>query len=342
VLRLGLGFLGTVEGGRMLKLAPLVERLGFDSIWMAETRFRRDAFTPLAAMATRTRRVRLGTCVINPFTRSPLLIAMSIATLDELAGGRAILGIGASGKRWIEERYGMPFREPISAMVECINIVRELVRGARVTYHGKVFKLRDSQLGFRPARDYIPIYVGATGPQMLTLSGRIADGVIFNGFTSPEYVANAVKLVERGVRRRSDGKHVEIAGCILTCVDRDSESARHSAKEILTGYLALPEMFRLRAQVGDKLLQKRSLYDRLEKVSSLYFRGNLEQAMELVDEELLDHLAISGSPRRADDKLREYLEAGLELAIICPVGSPKQLENTISWAGAAIRSRLND
>ncbi len=311
----------------MIRWVKLAEELGYGSVWMAESRFRRDAFTPLAAFAAVTKHVRLGTAAINPFTRSPLLIAMSIASLDEVSGKRAVLGIGVSGKRWIEERYGEKFERPHKALIETVEVVRKLMAGETVTYEGKFVKMKDAKLGFKPPRTKIPVYLAPTGPKSLRLSRRVGDGVILNGFTSTEYVRNAVKIMNEASNAKRGS--FQVAGAITACVGKSSSEALDAVRPIVASYLSIPEMFELRARVGDSVLRRPGIRRIIKKIHGRFRQNQPKKAVELVTDELASHLATVGNTRECGRRVKEYRESGLHIPIISPFGNEDQVQRTI-------------
>ena len=164
---------GSVE--ELLDYARLADRVGYDTIFVPES-WSRDAFTTLGAIAAVTERVRLGPGIVNVFSRTPALIAQSIATLDELSGGRAVLGLGTSGPVVIENWHGMSFERALRRTRETVEIVKLALKGGPVDYSGEIFSLKGFRLGFKPVRDDIPIFIASIGPRNNRLAGEIADG----------------------------------------------------------------------------------------------------------------------------------------------------------------------
>src|SRR5215469_1608450 len=184
-----------------------VDELGYDTIFVPEA-WSRDAFTTLGWIAANTRHVRLGPGIVNVFSRTPTLIAQSIATLDEISDGRAVLGLGTSGARVVENWHGIKFESGLRRTRETIEIVRLALSGERVDYEGQIFKLRDFHLGFKPKRNRLPIYVASMGPKNNKLTGEIADGWMpiwlpFNGFATARAEVNAT---------------LDVAPCVVACV----------------------------------------------------------------------------------------------------------------------------
>ena len=181
--RVGLIFLDRPGLREQVLAAQYAEHRGLESVWVCETRLVRDALTPLAAFASVTERIKLATGVVNNWTRTAGLMAMSFATLQELSGGRAIMGIGAY---WVPLTWkqGIRRRKALTAMREYVVVVRRLLNMETVTHEGEVVQVRDLSLdqGFGVAREPIsvPVYLGATGPGMMQLAGQIGDGVFHN------------------------------------------------------------------------------------------------------------------------------------------------------------------
>ena len=178
------------------EVVALADRLGYDSVWLPEG-FGRDAVTFLTALGLHTERVRLATGILSTYTRTPTMTAMSAATIDELTGGRFVLGLGVGHEPMTEGGHGVPFDRPITRGRETIEIVRRLLAGERVTYEGKVFSTSGAQIDVRPVQQPLPVYLAALKPKMVRLAGEIADGVLLN-FSPKEYVEEAVGLVREG------------------------------------------------------------------------------------------------------------------------------------------------
>ena len=185
-LRFGAGLLGHYSRAypvsRVAELGALCERLGFDSYWIADQRWMRDVWVSLTATAMRTSRIQLGTRVTDPYVRHPALTAVAIASLDELSGGRAILGLGAGGSGFREMEIER--KKPVVALREAIELIRRLLAGEQTEYTGELVRFRRGGLEFATRRD-IPVVIVARGPKILELGGRIADGVMVASMASP-------------------------------------------------------------------------------------------------------------------------------------------------------------
>lgn len=197
-MHLGLLLLGEHQPERLIGLARVAEAHGLNHLWYTDEKFFRDPYVSLTHVASYTSRIALGTCVTDPYSRHPALIAMAMGTLAELAPNRAILGIGAGisglGAMRIERR------KPVATLRAAVEMIRQLWAGNAVTRQGEVFSLHDAELNFRPPAP-IPIYIASSGRQMLRLAGEIADGILLGDLASPRVVALALQHIQQGARR---------------------------------------------------------------------------------------------------------------------------------------------
>src|SRR6478672_3555967 len=178
--------LGNAPIGRMLERVKLAEDKGYDTVWLADERFYREVYSCLTYFAQHTSRVKVGPCVTDPYARHPALTAMAIATLDEISNQRAILGIGAGISGFPE--LGIVRKKPAAAIREMIAVVRALLRGESVDFHGDVVSFNNGKLSFKPVRADIPICVASNGPLGQRVTGGNADGGIMEGCGNVEEV----------------------------------------------------------------------------------------------------------------------------------------------------------
>ncbi|MGH2452799.1 MAG: LLM class flavin-dependent oxidoreductase [bacterium] len=294
------------------------ERRGFEAVWQAESRLVREATIPLAAFAAVTDRIKVGTGVINLWTRNVGLMAATFVTLDDLAPGRVMLGIGA----WWEplaSKVGVDRRKPLQAMREVVEVTRRLLRMERVTFQGEFVKVTDIEIdivhGNRAPRD-VPIYIGATGMKMMELSGEIADGVLLNYLVGPKYNAEAMAALTIGAgragRRVEDIDRPQLVVCSL---DRNREVALDRARELVTQYLGQQPHIMKASGVDQGLL------DEIGKVLT-WPAGpeEIRRAMKLVPDEVVQMITASGTPEECRAKVREYVAAGCTCPILYPLG----------------------
>ncbi|MYB44288.1 MAG: LLM class flavin-dependent oxidoreductase [Acidimicrobiia bacterium] len=304
--RVGMCFLDRPDPRRQVQLAVRMEELGYESVWVCETRTARDAISVMGAIAYSTNRIKVGSGVVNSWTRPASLMALTFATLDELAPDRMLLGIGAY---WdpLAWKQGIDRRKPVRQMREYIEVTRRLLALETVTYEGELVAVRDLRLdlGHGVARipKRVPIYVGATGPQMLALSGELADGVMLNGFTSLTYLADALRRIDRGALR--SGRRVDdldLPQTIVVAMDEDEEKALEVATRMTTMYLGQQPHIARASGVDQDLL------DRVKEAMGGWppRDGGIEAAMPLVRLEVVRSLTAAGTPDQCREQVAAY------------------------------------
>jgi 5,10-methylenetetrahydromethanopterin reductase len=309
VVKLGLGFLGELPSDDMARLARFAERVGFESVWLAETRFTRDAITSATAVALGTSTVRVGTAAINVFTRGAALTAVTFAALDELSRGRAVLGIGA-GSDHVLAAQGYRFDRPLTRLREQVAAIRAVWRGE--DFPGEFVRVKDVRLDFTPPRPEVPVYLAVSGPRSLALAGETADGVILDVCAPVAHVARAKKAVTIAAQQvgRKPGA-IEIAGMVLVALDDTERTGRSRLAPIVATYLTrFPTLARV---VG--LPQKET-----DRYVALAEAKGMQAVTSALPEELVDRLTINGSPARCRERLAAYRSAGLDLPILVSPG----------------------
>lgn len=302
-----------------MKLAQYAEEKGFEAIWHAESRLARDALTPLAAMAAVTNKIKLGTGVINNWTRNVALTAVSFLTLDELSDGRSLLGVGA----WwdpLAAKVGIERKKPLKAMREYVTVLQRLFRMENVTFEGEFVKVRDIRLdvvyGDPSTPRKIPIYIGATGWDMIELTGEIADGLLLNYLVSPNYNRQALEHLKVGAAKR--GRRFETIDrpqLIVCSLDDDIDKAIDSARPLVAQYLGQQPHIAKASGVKESLIEevKSALGGWPAKP------GGLEKAKQLVDDELVRLITASGTADDCLKKVEEYNSTGCTCPILYPL-----------------------
>jgi len=316
--RVGLYLIEKHDVKESVELAKLAEESGFESVWQGEEyppfRTARDSLTPLAAIAAVTRSIKLGTGVLHIWTRNVLTLAMTFATLDELSNGRGILGIGAL---WdpLASMMGIERRNPLRAMREYVEALRDLFAMKTVNVDGEFVKLRDVHLSRKPIS--IPVYIGATGFRMMELAGEIADGVLMNYLVSPEYDRRALEFLSRGAakagRRIEDLDRPQLIACSM---NPDADKAIDTARLVVTEYLFLEPHIMKASGVSPDVLD--AIHATLETWPPRPAR--LQEALELVDDDLVATVCAAGTADDCKKKVREYVTAGSTCPLICPIG----------------------
>jgi 5,10-methylenetetrahydromethanopterin reductase len=294
------------------------EARGFEAVWQAESRLVREATVPMAAFAAVTDRIKVGSGVVSLWTRNVGLLAATFATLDDLAPGRVLLGIGA----WWEplaSKVGVDRRRPLLAMREVVETTRRLLAMERVTFKGEFVRVEDIEIdvvhGNRSPRD-VPIYIGATGMQMLELAGEIGDGVLLNYLVGPAYNAQAMEALAVGAdkagRKVEDLDRPQLVVCSL---DEDRDLALDRARELVTQYLGQQPHIMKASGVDQSLL------DDIGKVLT-WPAGpeEIRRAMKLVPDEVVQMITASGTPDECRAKVREYVDAGCTCPVLYPLG----------------------
>ena len=247
-LRLGvhIGYWGLgLSSAEQLELVQEAERLGYDSVWTAEA-YGSDAVTILAWLAAQTERIRLGSAILQMPGRSAAMTAMTAATLDQLSGGRMLLGIGTSGPQVAEGWHGQRFARQLQRTREYVEVVRMALRRERLEYRGETLELplpdgpgKALKLTIAPVQERIPVYIAAIGPRNTALTAEIADGWIPTLF-SPEHVAEFRPLLEEGFARAGGGKSFgdfDIAPTVNAFVTDDRAAARDAMRPFLALYV---------------------------------------------------------------------------------------------------------
>jgi 5,10-methylenetetrahydromethanopterin reductase len=306
-----------------LEYVRYAEERGFEAVWQAESRLVRDAIVPMAGYAAVTERLKVGSGVINNWTRNIGLLAATFLTLDDLAPNRIICGIGA----WwdpLARNVGIERRKPLTAMRETVEVLRRLLNMERVTYHGEFHHVDGIELdvvhGRREPRN-VPIMIGATGDKMMEMTGEIADGVVLNYCVPPEYNDRALELLDAGARKSGRTlDDIDRPQLVVCSVDHDHDVAIDSTRELLTQYLAQQPHIAKASGVSQEVVT--------EIQSILGWPATLEQiqrAKHLVPEDLIHRITASGTPDEARSKVDEYRKRGCTSPILYPVGGDVKL-----------------
>lgn len=299
------------------------EEKGFEAVWQAESRLVRDAIVPMAAYAAVTNRIKIGSGVINNWTRNIGLLAATYLTLDDLAPNRIICGIGA----WwdpLARNVGIDRRKPLTAMKETVLVMKRLLAMERVTFHGEFVNVDGIELdvvhGRREPRN-VPIFIGATGDQMMEMTGEIADGAVLNYCVAPEYNLKALELLEKGARKSGRTlDSIDRPQLVVCSVDQDHDRAIDTTRELLTQYLAQqPHIAKASGVSQDVVAEIQSI------LGWPATHEQIQKAKHLVPEELILRITASGTPDEARAKVAEYMKYGCTCPILYPVGGDYKL-----------------
>jgi 5,10-methylenetetrahydromethanopterin reductase len=297
----------------MVRLARKAEAAGFESVWVAETRMTRDAVAPVAAIAAATERIKVGTGIVNVFTRGPVVIAITFASLEEIAPGRIVMGLG-TGSPLVLAPQGQRFEKPLTRLREYVEVIRPLLRGEEVTYVGQAVSLEGARIedllaetgALASSAGKLPLYLGVTGPRALELAGEIADGVLLNVALPTAYVERALDSIARGAQRtgRSPAE-VDVAMAIAF-----SPHGKDAARRFLALYLSMFPNIARETGLPEQLLA--GIRKALEE-------EGLEHAARLVGDDAVDALCAAGTPEECRARLDEYRRAGVALPVLVPL-----------------------
>jgi 5,10-methylenetetrahydromethanopterin reductase len=301
-----------------MAFAQYAESKGFEAVWQAESRLVREATVPMAAFASVTNNIKVGSGVVDCWSRNPARLAATFSTLDDLAPGRVILGIGA----WwdpLAQKVGISRAKPLRAMREIVTNVRALLHNENVTFNGEFVHFDGIELDYvyqeRRPKD-VPIYIGATGMQMMELTGEIADGVVLNYLVSPDYNKQAMEALQIGADKAGRKmESIDRPQLVVCSVHEDRQTALDMAREMVTQYLGQQPHIMKASGVPQSLLDKVG-----EVLTWPATHEQVETASKLVPDEIVQMLTASGTPDEARAKVREYMKDGATCPILYPLG----------------------
>lgn len=308
-LGLQLGYWGALcPGENHTLLAQEAERLGYDSVWTAES-WGNDCFTPLAWIGAQTSTIRLGTSVAQLSARTPTACAMATLALDALSGGRMMLGLGVSGPQVVEGWYGQPYSKPITRTREYVSIVRQvLARKAPVTNDGEFYPLPYNGPGSwgmgkplkpitHPVRADVPIFIGAEGPKNVTQTAEIADGwlPLYYSPYRQEVYADQIKDAKEGF---------EICPTVMVNINDELEAALYPVKAMLGFYIG--GMGSAKRNFHKELMARMGFPEEAEQIQALFFEGKRDEAIAAVPDAFADEIALCGPRDRVKEKIKDW------------------------------------
>ena len=306
-----------------IELVRYAEAQGFDAVWQADSRLVRDAVVPMAAFGATTSRIKIGSGVIDCWTRNPARLASTFSTLDDLAPGRMICGLGA----WwdpLAAKVGIDRKRPLTVMREIVTVVRALLNNETVTFDGSYVHLDGVELDYvhqeRRPKD-VPIYIGATGLQMMELTGEIADGVVLNYLVSPAYNTGALEALGRGAAKA--GRTIDDLDrpqLVVCSVDTDRAKALDNARLLVTQYLGQQPHIMKASGVPQELLD--------EIGTVLTWPATHDQvvaASKMVPDDVVQMITASGEPDEVRSKVAEYVATGCTCPILYPLADDVRL-----------------
>ena len=291
---------------QVLKCSEIISKTNVDTIWIPET-WGMENFSMLTAVSNKTTTQKIGSSIINIYSRSPALIAMGAATVDTLSNERLILGLGTSSLPVVETFHGYKFEKPVQRMKEYVEIIRLILSGKQVNYTGKIFDLKNFTLLLKPKRESIPIYLAAVNQKMVDLTWNIGDGVIF-------YLRPLNEMKETITKMQSK-KKIDVTCQIITSIAEDSDIAINRAKKTLAFYVSVGKIYR-------EFLANNGFKNETSNIFDEFKKSGLKSNYELVSDYMLESLCIAGNPDECKKQLQNFYETGIDLPIIQfnPVG----------------------
>jgi len=297
-LSYSLGSLLTVE--QVLVCSRKLNEYKPDTVWIPET-WGMENFSMLSMASRENSFSKIGSSIVNIYSRSPSLIAMGAATVDTISNKRLVLGLGTSSKPLVEDFHGGKLESPLKRMKEYVEIIRLILSGKTINYSGEIFSLKNFSLLIKPPRDSIPIYLAAVNQKMVELTWKIADGVIFYLRPKSEIKSTLAKMQNQ--------KKIDTTLQIITCVNDDSEKAMVRAKKTLAFYVSVGKIYR-------EFLASNGFENETKNIFEEYKKNGLESNHELVPESMVSELCIAGTPDECKTQLLQFRETGIDLPII--------------------------
>ena len=323
-LAIGIGY----SGGRVelpIDMVQRAEQLGYDSVWSAEA-YGSDAVTPLAYLAAKTSRIKLGTGILQIPARTPAMCAMTMSTLDALSGGRVLVGLGMSGPQVIEGWHGVPYSRPAARIREYVEILHKIWdRREPVAFDGKVYRLPyqgDDASGLgKPLKSIlhsrrIPVYLATMKPLSIRITAELADGWLPIWF-SPYRMSMFTADLEKGFARAGNGKSLDtfdiVVGCTVVIGD-DVEACLAQLKPTLALYVG--GMGAKGRNFHNEMVSKYGYADVAAEIQDLYLAGRKQEATDLVPDELCDEISLCGSPARIRERFGAWQQAGVKTMMV--------------------------
>ncbi|NIM44088.1 MAG: 5,10-methylenetetrahydromethanopterin reductase [Nitrososphaeria archaeon] len=316
MVKFGIEFVPDTAPKKIIDNTIAAERGGFKYVWITDHYCNRNPYIVLTAIALNTEMINLGPGVTNPYVISPAWTASAVASLDEISGERAILGLGAGDKVTLAA-LGIAFKKPLTTIKESVEVTRRLWKGEPVKYEGDMVQLDGANMLYKASRD-IPIYVGAQGPKMLELAGRIGDGILINA-AHPMDFEYAVKQIRKGVESGGkDMSDVDVVAYASFSVDHDAKKAKKKVVPIVAFIVAGSQ---------SKILERHDIpVEEATKISDALGKGDFGGAFQGVTDEMVEAFSIYGTPEECAERIEGLVEMGVTQVVIgSPIGPKKKI-----------------
>ncbi len=311
-MRVGLCFDGFYSIQEMIELALLADEIGMESIWMSDHLCFRDSLTTSMALLASTKKIKVAPAPMSPYSRTPIISAMSIATMDEFAPGRVIASPGTGNAAALKEA-GIESPHPLQTMREYVEILRRLLKGETVSFQGKMFQINGAKMGFMPAAP-IAMYITAVRARMLQLGGEIGDGVLLSAGCAPGYIQKCVGEIEHGAQRSGKAlKDIDVAGFVTASVADDARAAIEANKMFLA-YIFRNTHHTENIRLGGAMIDQ-------EGLAAAVSKRDWEAAKKFISDEVVFAHSVAGTPNDCRKQLESFVGGGLQLPVVLPMGT---------------------
>ncbi len=312
-LGMAVGFaVSAAEREELVRRVQVADDLGVESAWVAEA-WGRDAFTLLTELALKTKSIQLGTAIVNVFSRSAAVLAMTAVSIDEVSGGRMILGLGSSGANVVEHWHGVPFQKPLTRLGEYVEVINRIVARRRLIYKGELLSLkRGFRIDLQCVRRHIPIFIASLAPRSIEQTGHLADGWI-PIYWPKEHFREGIDRLMAGAQaagRRRQELTVAPAVGVYVATDDGEEEARRLARQPIAWYVGRMGVF------YHRMLQRAGFEREVADIQAAWDRRDPEGAAAAVSDRMLESTTVVGGPDECREKLDEWRAEGVDLPII--------------------------
>lgn len=325
--RIAIGFSGGPTATEIVDCVRLAEQLGYESAWVAEGHGG-DQFAILSGCAAATSTIKLGTDITSVFVRTVPTLAMAAMTVDELSGGRFMLGVGSSHKVQVGPEHGVTYAKPLTRVRETVEAVRQLVATGSLHYQGETFQIEQFDLWFKPHRRNIPIYIAAVFPKMTALCGEVADGIILTRSTLETATKARQHIAEGAARAGRKPSDIEVTTLLPTAVADTLAEARDMIRPGLALYAGFFPRY-------NQLVAEHGFSGEADAIAAAWASGDQQAAIAAVSDEMIDATSIAGPPDYCRERLQAYRQSGVDLPIISPFARGPGAKETFA---AAIRA----
>ena len=319
-MRVGLCFDGFYSIHEMIELAQLADEMGMESIWMSDHLCFRDSLTSSMAFLASTKKIEVAPAPMSPYSRHPIISAMSIATMEEFAPGRVIASPGTGNAAALKEA-GIESPRPLKTMREYVEILRRFLSGETVHYHGEMFQINGAKMGFVPSTP-IKMYLTAVRPRMLQLGGEIGDGVLLSAGCAPGYIAQCVTEIKKGAEKA--GKSLDdrdVAGFVTASVAENSREAIE-ANKLFLGYVFRNTHHAENIRLGGGKVDQ-------EALAAAVGKREWEAAKKFISDEVVHAHSLAGTPAECREQLESFIKGGLNLPILLPMGTQEARKRVV-------------